>query len=216
MEKIRVIIVDDHQIIRDGIKALISGVDGLEIAGEAGSAEELLLKINSFNADVALVDISLPGISGIKMTRQLSLTHPDLKILILSMHLNEEYVSNALKAGALGYLAKNTTRDELITAIRRVAEGQRYLGKEVSEIITAGYIQRTKVDATVENDKLSRREVEILRLTAEGHGNKEISDKLFISIRTVESHKNHIMQKLGLKSAVEMTRYALKKGLIQI
>jgi DNA-binding NarL/FixJ family response regulator len=216
MEKIRVIIVDDHQIIRDGIKALISGVDGIEIAGEAGSAEELLLKINSFNADVALVDISLPGISGIKMTQQLSLTHPDLKILILSMHLNEEYVSNALKAGALGYLAKNTTRDELISAIHRVAEGQRYLGKEVSEVITAGYIQRAKVDATVENDILSRREVEILRLTAEGHGNKEISEKLFISIRTVESHKNHIMQKLGLKSAVEMTRYALKKGLIQI
>jgi DNA-binding NarL/FixJ family response regulator len=187
MEKIRVIIVDDHQIIRDGIKALLSGVDGLEIAGEAGSAEELLLKINSFNADVALVDISLPGISGIKMTQQLSLSHPDLKILILSMHLNEEYVSNALKAGALGYLAKNTTRDELITAIHRVAEGQRYLGKEVSEVITTGYIQRVKVDAAVENDLLSRREVEILRLTAEGHGNKEISEKLFISIRTVES-----------------------------
>lgn len=216
MEKIRVIIVDDHQIIRDGIKALISGVDGLEIAGEAGSAEEMLSRVNSFNADVALVDISLPGISGIKMTQQLALTHPDLKILILSMHLNEEYVSNALKAGALGYLAKNTTREELITAIRRVAEGQRYLGKEVSEVITAGYIQRAKIDATVENEILSRREVEILRLTAEGHGNKEISEKLFISIRTVESHKNHIMQKLGLKSAVEMTRYALKKGLIQI
>jgi DNA-binding NarL/FixJ family response regulator len=216
MEKIRVIIVDDHQIIRDGIKALISGVDGLEIAGEAGSAEELLSRVNSFNADVALVDISLPGISGIKMTQQLAVTHPDLKILILSMHLNEEYVSNALKAGALGYLAKNTTREELITAIRRVAEGQKYLGKEVSEVITAGYIQRAKIDATVENEILSRREVEILRLTAEGHGNKEISEKLFISIRTVESHKNHIMQKLGLKSAVEMTRYALKKGLIQI
>lgn len=216
MEKIRVIIVDDHQIIRDGIKALLSGVDGLEIAGEAGSAEELLQKISSFKADVALIDISLPGISGIRLTQELSVSYPDLKVLILSMHLNEEYISNALKAGALGYLAKNTTRDELITAIGRVAEGQKYLGREVAGVITAGYIQRVKVDAAVENEPLSRREIEILRLTAEGHGNKEISDKLFISIRTVESHKNHIMQKLGLKSAVEMTRYALKKGLIQL
>ncbi len=216
MEKIRVIIVDDHQIIRDGIKALLSGIAGLEIAGEAGSAEEMLQKISSFKADVALIDISLPGISGIRLTQELSVSHPDLKVLILSMHLNEEYISNALKAGALGYLAKNTTRDELITAIGRVAEGQKYLGREVAEVITAGYIQRVNVDAAVENEPLSRREIEILRLTAEGHGNKEISDKLFISIRTVESHKNHIMQKLGLKSAVEMTRYALKKGLIQL
>lgn len=216
MEKIRVIIVDDHQIIRDGLKALLSSADNMEIAGEAGSAEELLQKMSSVKADVALIDISLPGISGIRLTQELSMSHPDLKVLILSMHLNEEFISSAIKAGALGYLAKNTTRDELITAISRVAEGQKYLGKEVADVITAGYIQRVKVDASVENDPLSRREVEILRLTAEGHGNKEISEKLFISIRTVESHKNHIMQKLGLKSAVEMTRYAIKMGMIHI
>jgi DNA-binding NarL/FixJ family response regulator len=216
MGAIRVIIVDDHQIIRDGIKALLSSVEGIEIAGEAGSAEEMLQKINSFKADVALVDISLPGLSGIRLTQQLSQTYPELKVLILSMHLNEEYIANALKAGALGYLAKNTTRDELIKAISRVADGQRYLGKEVSEVITSGYIQRVKADQSPEADMLSKRETEILRLTAEGHGNKEISEKLFISIRTVESHKNHIMQKLGLKSAVEMTRYAIKRGLISI
>jgi DNA-binding NarL/FixJ family response regulator len=216
MGKIRVIIVDDHQIIRDGIKALLYGAEAFEITGEAGSAEELLQKMSTIKADVALIDISLPGISGIRLTQQLSEAYPDLKVLILSMHLNEEYISSALKAGALGYLAKNTTRDELITAVGKVAEGQKYLGKEVSEIITAGYIHRVKNDSAAEKDVLSRREVEILRLTAEGFGNKEISDKLFISIRTVESHKNHIMQKLELKSAVEMTRYAIKKGLINI
>lgn len=216
LEKIRVIIVDDHQIIRDGLKALLSSADNMEIAGEAGSAEELLQKMSSIKADVVLIDISLPGISGIRLTQELSMSHPDLKVLILSMHLNEEYISSAIKAGALGYLAKNTTRDELITAISRVAEGQKYLGREVADVITAGYFQRVKVNASVENDPLSKREVEILRLTAEGHGNKEISEILFISIRTVESHKNHIMQKLGLKSAVEMTRYAIKMGMIHI
>jgi DNA-binding NarL/FixJ family response regulator len=180
------------------------------------SAEEFLLQLEKHPAHVALVDISLPGISGIRLTGQLTLSHPELKVLILSMHLNEEYITNALKAGALGYLAKNTTRDELITAITRVGEGQRYLGKDVAEVITNGYIQRVNNDVAAEKDLLSKREIEILKLTAEGRGNKEISEKLFISIRTVESHKNHIMQKLELKSAVEMTRYAIKQGLIDI
>jgi DNA-binding NarL/FixJ family response regulator len=216
MDKIRIIILDDHQIIRDGLRALLAGAANIEIVAEAASAEEFLLQLEKHPANVALVDISLPGISGIRLTGQLTLSHPELKVLILSMHLNEEYITNALKAGALGYLAKNTTRDELVTAITKVGEGQRYLGKDVAEVITNGYIQRVNIDAAAEKDLLSKREIEILKLTAEGRGNKEISEKLFISIRTVESHKNHIMQKLELKSAVEMTRYAIKQGLIDI
>jgi DNA-binding NarL/FixJ family response regulator len=216
MDKIRIIILDDHQIIRDGLRALLAGAANIEIVAEAASAEEFLLQLEKHPAHVALVDISLPGISGIRLTGQLTLSHPELKVLILSMHLNEEYITNALKAGALGYLAKNTTRDELVTAITKVGEGQRYLGKDVAEVITNGYIQRVNIDAAAEKDLLSKREIEILKLTAEGRGNKEISEKLFISIRTVESHKNHIMQKLELKSAVEMTRYAIKQGLIDI
>jgi DNA-binding NarL/FixJ family response regulator len=216
MDKIRIIILDDHQIIRDGLRALLAGAANIEIVAEAASAEEFLLQLEKHPANVALVDISLPGISGIRLTGQLTLSHPELKVLILSMHLNEEYITNALKAGALGYLAKNTTRDELVTAITKVGEGQRYLGKDVAEVITNGYIQRVNNDVAAEKDLLSKREIEILKLTAEGRGNKEISEKLFISIRTVESHKNHIMQKLELKSAVEMTRYAIKQGLIDI
>jgi DNA-binding NarL/FixJ family response regulator len=216
MDKIKVIIVDDHQLIRDGLRALLSGINDIEIVTEAGSAEELLQKIRSFPADIALIDISLPGISGIKLTGQLSVSYPGLKVLILSMHLNEEYISGALKAGAFGYLAKNTNRDELISAIHAVAEGNKYLGREVSEVITSSYIQRIKVDDALDQEFLSKREIEILKLIAEGFGNKEISEKLFISIRTVESHKNHIMQKLGFRSVVEMVKYAIKMGLINI
>jgi DNA-binding NarL/FixJ family response regulator len=216
MNKIRIIIVDDHQLIRDGLKALLSGFDDIEIIAEAGSAEEFLQKLKSVAADVVLIDISLPGMSGIRLTEQLSTLTPVLKVLILSMHLNEEYISSALKAGALGYLAKNTTRDELITAIRSVASGKKYLGREVSDVITSGYIRRIKVDDALEKELLSKREIEILKLIAEGLGNKEISEKLFISIRTVESHKNHIMQKLGFRSLVEMVRYAIKRGLINL
>jgi DNA-binding NarL/FixJ family response regulator len=216
MDKIKVIIVDDHQLIRDGLRALLSGINDIEIATEAGSAEELLQKIRSFPADIALIDISLPGISGLKLTEKLSVSHPGMKVLILSMHLNEEYISGALKAGAFGYLAKNTNRDELISAIHAVAEGKKYLGREVSEVITSNYIQKIKADDALEQEFLSKREIEILKLIAEGFGNKEISEKLFISIRTVESHKNHIMQKLGFRSVVEMVRYAIKMGLINI
>lgn len=216
MDKIRVFLVDDHQIIRDGIKALLSGISNIEIVAEAASSEEVLLKIRSIPVDVALIDISLPGISGIRLTEQLTLSYPGVKVMILSMHLSEEYVSNALRAGALGYLVKNTTRDELISAINMVADGEKYLGREVSEVITSGYIRRIKSDQALDKELLSKRELEILRLIAEGYGNKEISEKLFISIRTVESHKNHIMQKLELKSAVEMARYAIKKGLINL
>ncbi len=216
MEKIRIILVDDHQIIRDGIKALLAGFEEVRIIAEAGSAEECLQSLRFHQADLALVDISLPGISGLKLTEELSALYPAMKVLILSMHLNETYISTAFKAGALGYLAKNTTRDELITAIREVASGNKYVGKEVSEVITQGYIRRAQAEDQPEDELLSKREIEILRLSAEGLGNKEISDKLFISVRTVESHKNHIMQKLNLKSPVEMVKFALKKGLINI
>jgi DNA-binding NarL/FixJ family response regulator len=216
MDIIRIILVDDHQIIRDGIKALLAGFDDIIIITEAGSAEECLQSLRFHQADLALVDISLPGISGIKLTEELAVLHPSLKVLILSMHINETYISTAFKAGALGYLAKNTTRDELITAIRVVAGGNKYVGKEVTDVITQGYIRRLKSDEQSGNELLSKREIEILRLSAEGLGNKEISEKLFISIRTVESHKNHIMQKLELKSSVDMVKYAIKSGLIDI
>lgn len=216
MNKIRIIIVDDHQIIRDGIKALLSGLGDIEVVTEAATAEEFLQKLRFHQADLALVDISLPGISGIKLTKELSVSYPSLKVLILSMYLNEEYISNAIKAGALGYLAKNTTRDELVEAIHTVARGDQYFGHEVSQVITSGYIKRLKGSDNIENEPLSKRETEILKLTAEGFGNKEISEKLFISIRTVESHKNHIMNKLGFKSTVEMVRFAIKQGLIDI
>lgn len=216
MQKIKIILVDDHQIIRDGIRALFNGCTDIEIIAEAADAAECLQQLRLRQADVALIDISLPGISGIKLTEQLSVLYPSLKVLILSMHLNEAYISGAIKAGAKGYLAKNTTREELISTIHLIAEGKKYLGKDVSEVITSGFVRRLQANENENKEVLSKREMEILRLTAEGLGNREISQKLFISIRTVESHKNHIMQKLGLKSSVELVRYAIKSGLINI
>lgn len=216
MQTIKIILVDDHQIIRDGIRALLTGCSDIEIIAEAGDATECFQQLKIKHADVALIDISLPGISGIKLTEMLTGLYPSLKVLILSMHLNEAYISAAIKAGARGYLAKNTTRDELISTIHLIADGKKYLGKDVSEVITTGFVRRLQTSENESNELLSKRELEILKLTAEGFGNREISQQLYISVRTVESHKNHIMQKLGLKSSVDLVRYAIKEGLVNI
>lgn len=216
MTKVKVILVDDHAIVRDGIKSLIN-IDEIEVINEASSAKEFFSLLKIELPDIAILDISLPDISGIEIARKLSSEYPEIKLIILSMHLNEDFIFNAVKAGAMAYLPKNTNRKELINAIRQVAAGQEYFSEPVSNIILKSYIKKAKTDAEDIGDKpLSRRELEILKLFAEGKSNKEIADTLFISTRTVESHKNHIMHKLELKSTVELIKFAIKNNIIEI
>jgi DNA-binding NarL/FixJ family response regulator len=219
MEKIKIFLVDDHQLVRDGIKALLSGISDIIITGEASSGNELLEKIEGSMPDVLLMDISLPDISGIELTRQFNIKYPRIKVLILSMYTNEDFIFNALKAGARGYLPKNTSRQELLDAIYAVNLGQEYFGASISKIILKSYVRHASEQTTPIQDLqdlLSAREIEILKLYAEGCNNKEISGKLDISIRTVESHKNHIVKKLGLKSTVDMVKFAIKNNIIKI
>ncbi|MEZ5081941.1 MAG: response regulator transcription factor [Bacteroidales bacterium] len=217
MTKIKVILVDDHAIVRDGIKSLIS-VEEIEVINEASSAAEFFCLLKTEQPDIAILDISLPDISGIEITKKLSAEFPAIKVIILSMHLNEDFIFNAVKAGAMAYLPKNTNRKELITAILKVAEGEDYFTEPVSNIILKSYIKKAKSNHENElrENALSKRELEILKLFAEGKSNKEIADLLFISCRTVESHKNHIMQKLELKSTVELIKFAIKNNIIEI
>jgi DNA-binding NarL/FixJ family response regulator len=219
MEKIKIILVDDHQLVRDGIKALLGGIPEISIIGEAADGNELLAKLETLKPDLLIMDISLPGISGIELTRKVCSSHPEIKTLILSMYNNEEFIFNALKAGAKGYLPKNTTRDELLEAIHSVCEGEEFFGKPISETILKSYVKRATDEekpSERSGEMLTSRELEILKLYAEGFINKEISDKLDISIRTVETHKNHIMRKLGLKSTVEMVKYAIRIKIVEI
>jgi DNA-binding NarL/FixJ family response regulator len=219
MEKIKIFLVDDHQLVRDGIKALLSGINDIIITGEASSGNELLEKIEGSMPDMLLMDISLPDISGIELTRQFNIKYPRIKVLILSMYTNEDFIFNALKAGARGYLPKNTSRQELLDAIYAVNLGQEYFGASISKIILKSYVRHASERSTPVQDLqdlLSAREIEILKLYAEGCNNKEISGKLDISIRTVESHKNHIVKKLGLKSTVDMVKFAIKNNIIKI
>jgi two-component system response regulator NreC len=219
MEKIKIILVDDHQLVRDGIKALLTGIPDIAIIGEASGAGELFRELENLKPDLLIMDISLPEISGIEITKKICSEYPGINVLILSMYNNEEFIFNSLKAGARGYLPKNTSRDELLEAIYTINRGEEFFGESISKIMLKSYIKRATNEDQPEDKThpiLTSREIEILKLYVEGLINKEISDKLDISIRTVETHKNHIMRKLGLKSTVELVKFAIRNKIAEI
>jgi DNA-binding NarL/FixJ family response regulator len=215
-ENIKIILVDDHDIVRDGIKSLLAGVAQISIIGEANSAVQLFSMLKILQPDVILLDINLPGKSGIEVTRELTKTYPNIAILILSMYNTEDYVFNAIRAGALGYLPKSTTKQELVEAIISVSKGKEYFSHQISNIILKSFVRQAKNHDEKKEAKLSQRESEILKLFAEGTSNAAIAEKLFISVRTVESHKNHIMQKLELKSTIDLIKFAIRNQIIEI
>lgn len=217
MKPLSVILADDHRIFRDGIKSLLSELEYISIVGEVSTGEELLELLKTTFANIVILDISMPGITGIEATRQVSHQFPQVKTMILSMHTNEEFVINSVKAGAKAYLPKDTGREELLEAIKIVGEGGEYYSKSVSDSFLKNYIKRSKIEQSLSDEcELTQREIEILKLAASGISNKDIADKLFISIKTVDAHKNHIMQKLKLKNTAEMVLYAIKKKIIEV
>ena len=219
MSKIKIFLVDDHQLVRDGIKALLLSDENLAILGEAASGKECFEKIVLDPPDILILDISLPDTTGIEITKQISVEYPDIKVLILSMYTNEDFIFNAVKAGARGYLPKNTSREELLTAIQTIFGGEEFFADSISKIMLKSYLRNAKEDDSMPQRgpiPLTAREIEILKLFAEGFINKEISDQLDISIRTVETHKNHIMKKLELKSTVELIKYAIRNKIVEI
>ncbi len=215
---IKICIVDDHNIVRDGLRAILQKEDGFMISDEAQNYAELMKIIRLNVPDVVLLDISLPDKNGIEIASELKALYPDIKILMLSMYISEEFVINAVNVGVDAYLPKNTTRKELITAIRKIYDNEYYFPPEINKIILNNFLGSSKKESVLNesNQTLSSREIEILKLYASGCSNKEISEKLFISPRTVESHKNHMMQKLDLKSPVELVKFAIKNKLVNL
>ena len=202
MSSIKIMLIDDHQIVRDGIKVLLESLENVEVIGEASNVAELLEKLKDVQPDIIVTDISMPDISGIELTKIINedKKYANIKILILSMYTNEDFVFNAIKAGAKGYLPKNTTRKELFEAVNTIYNGDEYFSESISNIILKSYIKKVKSDENGEKkEALSIREIEILKLFAEGMANQEIADKLFISIRTVESHKIILCKSWHLK-----------------
>ena len=213
MGKIKVILVDDHQMFRDGVKSVLSDEENIAIIGEVGHANDLYKLLESNSPDLIITDISMPDISGIDITKYVSENFPEINILILSMHSNEEFITKALNAGANGYLPKDTSMNELLQAINIIAKGENYFNKGISDTILKSMVNKSKIS---KNDNLTSRELEIVHQVVEGLSNKEIAEKLNISVRTVDSHKNNILHKLGLKSSVELVKYAIKNNLVML
>ncbi len=212
---IRIILVDDHQIVRDGLRSLLQGHENITIAGEASGGSHLTAVLANTEADLILLDISMPGESGIDICRRIKAAYPGIRVLILSMYSGEEFIVQSLQAGASGYLPKNISREELIRAITTVIQGESYISPSLSETYIHSLIRKAQQQQEPAAF-LSRRETEILRLCAAGLSNKDIAGRLFISTRTVESHKTHIMQKLDLKTAADMIRYAIRNNLADL
>lgn len=219
MNKIRVILVDDHELVRDGIKSLLSKSPEIEVIGEAGDFHSLKSLLQKTETDIILMDINLPNISGIESVKMLKPDYPDTKFLMLSMYTNEDFVINSVKAGASGYLPKNTTHEELSEAINNIHQGKDYFSKTISEKLFTEMMRRTKVGVSqTESEEaiITSREKEILTKVAEGLSNAVIAEQLHISIRTVETHKTNLFKKLGFSSTVDLVKYAIKHHLINL
>jgi DNA-binding NarL/FixJ family response regulator len=214
MNEYKIILADDHAMMREGIKKLIESVDGLTVTGETGNGLQLLKLVNSRVPDMVVMDISMPGLRGIEAAREIHSQHPDVHILMLSMHKNEEFLSMALVAGAKGYLLKEDSGDELLQAIDRIRKGQTYLSKRLAKEFPSAIISIVQGHHRAVSDPLTPRERQVLQLIAEGHTDRQISDQLCISVRTAHRHHANIRAKLNLKRTADLVRYAISQGYI--
>ena len=209
---IRAIVVDDHAVVRSGIKLLLDREDDIEVVGEAGNAKDAIFRARALKPDVILLDVVMPGQSGIDVLPDLLKEAPDAKVLVLSMQDDPSYVREAFGVGASGYVLKEAADEEVVAAVREIASGGRYVHPTLGARMVAA---EAEARAAAEADPLSEREREVLRLLALGHTNQEIAKMLYISVRTAETHRAHIMQKLRLATRAELVRYALSQGLLE-
>ena len=215
MNKIKVLIADDHKIFRDGIRSILEKEKDLEVVDEAANGREVLEKLESSKVDVIIMDIDIGKPTGIEVTGIVVEKYPEVKVLILSMIGLHDFVIQALETGATGYILKNTGKDEVITAIRSVAKGDSYFSKEVSSILVEQLHKPRSIKKRSEGIPLTAREIEVLQLIAQEFSNPEIAKKLFISIRTVDTHRRNLLEKLGLKNTAGLVKYAISKGLVK-
>lgn len=213
---VRIVLIDDHQLFRDGLKSIFSAEEDIELVGEAADATAGLEIVRETLPDVLLLDISIPGVSGLEICRQITMSHPEIKIIILTMHRNDTYVTSAFSAGAMGYVLKHSAIDELTTAIRSVNSGKKYISSELTEGILDKYMTKIEEDKDAHLvSELSERENEIVRLIVQGWDTNKIANALHISPATVKTHRAQIMRKLGVHKNIELVKYAVKKGIIE-
>lgn len=216
MARIRVLVADDHAIVREGVRMILGQEPDIEVVGEAGDGQQALDLVATVHPQVVIMDISMPGVGGIEATQRLKATHPEVQVLALTMHEDETYVFQLLRAGAAGYVLKRAAAQDLVQAVRAAARGEAFLYPSIARKVVEDYLKRVESGEERERyDGLTTREKEILTLIAQGLSNQQIAEKLFISIKTVQTHRAHILEKLGLHDRTELVRYAIRKGLIQ-
>jgi DNA-binding NarL/FixJ family response regulator len=209
---IRVVLADDHALVRAGMRSLLGGMAQVQVVGEAASGEEALVLAEREHPDVVLMDIAMKGMTGLEAAARIRERHPEVRVVILSMHSGEEYVLQALRAGATGYLLKDAATSELELALRSVMRGESWFSPAVSRQVVEGYVQRVGGEAAA--DVLTARQREVLKLVAGGKSTKEIAFDLNLSVKTVETHRAQIMERLGIRDVAGLVRYALKTGLV--
>ncbi len=208
--KARVLLVDDHPVVRDGLAQLIQGEADLKVCGEADSAEEALDAVNRLEPDIVIVDISLGGVNGIELIKNIKAIRPALLVLVLSMHDEAHYAERALRAGASGYVMKREARDRIMKAIRTVLSGGDYVSEKMQKSMLHRYLRGSGGNQTSPIDRLSDRELEVLTLLGKGLSSKEIAERLHLSQKTVDSHRTHLKEKLNLSGATELVRFAFE------
>lgn len=214
-EKKRLVIAEDHTIVREGLRSLFDSEDNLEVVGEAGDGMEAIRCIHNACPDLVILDLNMPKMDGISVIREIKKHSPDTKILALTMHKDEEYILEAFRTGADGYCIKTSSGKEVLTAIRSVLSGKQFVSPDISDKILEGYLEGEKTIKKESSwESLTPREKEVLKMVGEGYQNKEISDYLCISVKTVEKHRANIMEKLDLHTASALTAYAIDKGLV--
>jgi DNA-binding NarL/FixJ family response regulator len=222
METIRLLLADDHTLVRGGIRALLNSIEGIEVIAEASDGREALELIETHHPDIVLMDIAMSGMNGLEATMRVQRDHPEVQVIILSMHTNEEYVLQALQAGASGYLLKDAGIAELEIAVEAVSRGETYLSPPISKQVIANYVRRVGADADRDDseppplERLTMRQREILQLIAEGHTTQEIAGILNISVKTVETHRMQLMERLDIHDIAGLVRFAIRVGLISL
>lgn len=211
----RILIVEDHRILREGLRSLLSSSPEFEVVGEAEDGWEAIRSVEKLKPDLVLTDLSMPRMNGMEAIREIKKISPKSKVLVLTVHKAEEYVLGTFQAGADGYLLKESTHVELVTAVNKVLSGKRYITPEISEKVIEGYLEGKKtLKSKTSFETLTSREREILKMIAEGYKNKEIADDLCISVKTVEKHRANLMEKLNLHNIQALTTFAIEKGLV--
>ncbi|MBN1694323.1 response regulator transcription factor [candidate division WOR-3 bacterium] len=210
---IKIMVVDEHKILREGLSTLIAKQQDMEIIGEATDGREALELLEELSPDLILMDVTMPNLNGIEATRKIKSKNPEIEIIALSLHSDRRYVLGMIDAGASGYLLKECAFDELVRAINTVMSKKKYLSPGISDILIEEYVKKTTQEKPTIYSKLTPREREILQLIAEGKNTKEIARYLFISVKTVETHRRHIKKKLKVQSVAELTKIAIKEGL---